>query len=63
MNVYGLDFEIDEEKVRKWMEIFGEVLEFDKIMDQDLPELAMGDISVKRKLRRRIPCFLPMYGK
>lgn len=63
VNIYGLDFEIDQEKVRKWMEVFGEILEFDEIMDRELPELATGDISVKMKLKRQIPCFLPMYGK
>lgn len=42
---------------------FGNVFSYEEIMDRDSPEYATGDISVKIKLRKDIPSFLPMYGK
>lgn len=63
VNVYGLNFEISKGELELWLSKFGEVLNYEDIMDRELPTCATGDLSVRMKLRKDIPCFLPMYGK
>ena len=64
VNLYGCSYNFKREQVEEWIHHFGEQISAqEEIMDRERPSFGTGDISVKVKLRKHIPQFLPMYGK
>ena len=64
VNLYGCSYNFKREQVEEWIHHFGDqVSAQEEIMDRDRPTFGTGDLSVRVKLRKHIPQFLPMFGK
>jgi hypothetical protein len=68
VTVSGCDYCIDEEEVRKWLGLYGETfgLLSENTYKEDFPTAkptGNGTYTIKMRLDRPIPQFLPMYGK
>ena len=64
VNLYGCSYNFKREQVEEWIQHFGDQISAqEEIMDKDRPSFGTGDISVRVKLRKHIPQFLPMFGK
>ena len=71
VKVEGCEFRVEKEKMVEWLSYFGEVksevtedtLGGSDDSADDLPPVGNGIYSVKMKIERDMPQFLPMYGK
>ena len=71
VKVEGSDFRVEKEKMIEWLSYFGEIkseitedeLEGSDDSADDLPPCGNGIYSVKMRIVRDMPQFMPMYGK